>query len=171
MDLTELASSQLPNAAAGGVALLLAVFALIWRDHGRWLYVVLGLASAAVIMAKNLSYEGLVSGVEGNLDAHHSYAAALFWVVVAQLTIGGVLVLTATFSKRVTWLAVFAGLANGYAALAMNGWREAYLDDKADVQYALWSPPLHWAALIGLAVTLVIAVITLMRRRPRAGTP
>ncbi|HKX24341.1 MAG TPA: hypothetical protein VJM46_03815 [Candidatus Saccharimonadales bacterium] len=151
--------------------MVLAVVALAMRDRMRLPLAVLGALAVATVLMKNLSYDGLVSGVEGSLDAHRDYANALLWVVVAQVVLGVFLLLMATFSNRVRWLAVFAALASGSAALCMTGWRQAYLSGKPNVEYVLWSPPLHWVALIGLGVSLVIAVISLVRRRPRVVTP
>lgn len=172
MDLLSLASSPGPNAAAVTSAVALAAVALMLRDRLRWLYVMLSLAVVTVVLAKNLSYNGLVSGVEGSLDAHHAYADALFWVVVAQVALGVILLLTATFSKRVKWLAVVAALFSAYAALAMTGWRQAYLTDKPDAQYVVWQPTLHWVTLAVIAVALVVTIGSLVRSRRRpAVTP
>ena len=165
MDLTQLASSQAPNAIAMGGTVVLSVAALATKDRLRWLYVALSLVVAGAIEAKNLSYDGLVSGAEGNLDAHRSYADALLWVIVTQLGVAVILVFVAMFSKRVTWLAVAVGLTCFYAALCMAGWRTAYLGDNPDVSYVLWFPPLHWAALVGLVV------IALVGRRSRKVSP
>ena len=165
MDLTELASSQAPNAIAMGGTVALSVAALATKDRLRWLYIALSLVMAGIILAKNFSYKSLVAGVEGSLDAHRSYAEALLWVIVAQLSIAVILVLMASLSKRVTWLAVAAGMACFYAALCMAGWRTAYRGTSPDIGYVLWSPPLHWVALGALVVTTVLAVVLLARRR------
>lgn len=167
MDLLTLASSPGPNAAAVTSAAGLAVVALIMRDRLRWLYVLLSLAVVAVVLLKNFSYSSLVSGVEGSLDAHRDYANALLWVVVAQVALGVILLLSAAFSKRAKWLSVLAALFSGYAALAMTGWRQAYLGDKPDVQYVVWQPTLHWVALVAIVVALVATIGSLVRSRRR----
>jgi hypothetical protein len=171
MNLTEFASSQAPNLLGAGFTVLLAAVALGMRDRLRWLYAVLVVMFAAVVVLKNFSYKGLVAGAEGSLDAHGSYAGALFWVIVAQVAIGVILLLAATFSGRVRWLAVTAALACGYAAICMTGWRQAYLAPNADVQYEVWAPPLHWVILAGLVIAVIMAVVSLIRGRRATTTP
>lgn len=172
MDLTQLASSQAPNAVAGVLVLVAALAALGMRERFRWLYPALGLVFAAAVVAKNLSYNELVVGAEGNLDAHREYAGVMLWVVVAQAAVGvGLMVLAVVASKRLGWLTAVAGLACGYAALCMTGWREAYLVPKAVVQYEVWAPPLHWVILGGLAVAFVMVAVSPLRRRRPTATP
>lgn len=175
MTLTEFAGSPAPNAIGTGFAVLLAVVSLGTRDRLRWLYAALALSFAAVVLLKNFSYNGLVSGVEGSPDAHRSYADALLWIVVAQVAIGVIILVAGMTSKRLLWLATAAALGCGYAAVCMNGWREAYLALGANqpVKYQLWTPPLHWVLLIALAVSLVLAAVipALARSRRTTTTP
>lgn len=166
MDLSGLASSQAPNAVAGGLVLLLALVALARRDRLRWLYVILGVAFATVVVLKNLNYKHLVVGAEGNLDAHHRYADVMFWVVAIQVAIGvGLLVLALVSKKDLNWLSATAGLASGYAAVCMTGWHLAYLGPNANVRYEVWALPLHWVILGSLTIAIIMTVVSLFRGR------
>ena len=175
MDLTGFAGSPAPNTIGTVIAVLLMAAALGTRDRLRWLYAALALSFAAVVLLKNFSYDGLVSGVEGSLDAHRSYADALLWIVGAQVAIGVIILVAGMTSKRLFWLATAAALGCGYAAVCMNGWREAYLGLGANqpVKYELWAPPLHWVILVGLAMSLVLAAVipALARSRRTTTTP
>ncbi len=172
MSLTDLASSQAPNGLAIGTGIALLILSFVMGDRMRWVFALLGLTLDIVVLAKNYSYDALVSGVEGSLDAHRSYAGALLWVAVAQIIVAVGLLLAGVFSNsRLKVLAIFAGLTCVYAALCMSGWRDAYLAPTPDVQYKVGEPVFHWAVLIAMAATLVAAVISLVRRPRPATTP
>lgn len=166
MDLSGLASSPVPNAAGGVLFGLLALVALSKGDRFRWFYLAVGLLFAAAVAVKNISYRNLVVGAEGNLDAHREYASVMFWVVATQVLVCVVTLILAVIAKRerLSWLALMAGYASGYAAVCMAGWHLAYLAPNTNVRYEVWALPLHWVILGALAIAFVMAVTAPIRR-------
>lgn len=170
MDLTELAGSPAPNAFAVLCVVALLVVGFVKRDQMRWGFVLPCLAVTATVVGKNLSYSTLVARAEGSMMAHHNYAEALVMAITVLVATGIGLLFLTVFANRARWFAALAAGATGYAAACMMGWWRAYAmsDATKPVRYELWGPASsHWVALAGLTIALVMAVISLARRRRR----
>ncbi len=171
MGLTSLSGSQLPNALSLGCALVLVVAAFAVRPRYRWSIVLVGAALAATVVVKNVIYNTTISEphTENSADARHGYAYVLLVVMVAQLLAAASFLLIGLLSKRrgFGWLSGSVTLACVYAAVCTYDWRLAYLgvDASQPVHFRAPIPLLHWALLFGVAATMFLGSLLLLKGR------
>lgn len=170
MGLESLSSSQFPNVFALLCAVILAAIAMRRKPRSglRLGFLLLGVAFAAVVVAKNVAYTVIVSRphAEGSLSALHDYAGTLKWVAVAQLAIGLCTLGSGLLAKGLGWVSAVAAIACSYAAMCMLDWRHAYLssDLSQPVRYVMTAPLLHVAVLVALVLGIVASVVSQVRR-------
>lgn len=168
-----IAGSPLPNAIAVASALAVLLVGLSQRKQRPMLgtqLIFVTIASLSAVAAKNVAYHGIIrlQNAENDPSARRLYATLLLIMAILQMVIALTLLIDAATVQWPSWVLVFASLAHVWAALSMLDWRQAYLSVAATepVEFRVWLTEFSWVVVAFLAVSLLAALVELVRRRP-----